>query len=349
VTSEREKAARALRRSVRLEQRRARQLSGIEEVGRLLAVGPTREALEHVVEVLRREFGYRYVSIYLDRGDGTFELGAQRGYETMIDTFDGSYGIVGRVIRTGQAELVVDVSTDPDYVSANPNVVSEVCAPLLDGVSVLGVVNVESVRSPLDDADRKAVVAIADRLAAYVALGRERRRLADLSARDPLTGLLNRRSLEERVTNVFSERASADPAVRRPLALVLFDLDHFGRLNKDHGHALGDEVLRQFGELLARQFRSSDVVARYGGEEFVAILDGAGLEEATSRAELVRQALEADAFEVSSGPLHVTVSAGCAELLAAQVGSWSDLMAASDVALGMAKRAGRNQVVSASV
>ncbi len=346
----REAIARELRTTARRERRRARQLSGIEEVGRLLAVsGLTKEALARVVDVLVSQFGYRYVSLYLARPDGSLELGAQRGYAAAIETFDGRSGVVGRIMRERRAELVADVSVDRDYVAVNPDVVSEVCAPLLDGDSLLGIVNVESAGTALDEADRRAVVAVADRLAAYVALWRERQRLAELSVRDPLTGLANRRVLEERIEGLFAARARREPAERPSLALLLFDLDHFGRLNNAHGHAAGDEVLRVVGRLFASRFRVSDLVARYGGEEFVVVLDGATLEQAAERAEEVRVGLAATVIDGADGRIRVTVSAGCTALGEGQEATWADLLAAADVALGMAKRAGRNQVVCASV
>jgi diguanylate cyclase (GGDEF)-like protein len=348
--SRRERATRALRASIRRERRRSRQLSGIEEVGRLLAInGPTDEALGRIMDVLVEQFGYSHPSIYLMGADGTLELGAQRGYETPIVSFDGSRGVVGRVLREGRAQLVADVAADPDYVGAIPGIVSEVSAPLTDDGRVLGILNVESVGKPLDESDLRAVAAVSNRLTAYLALARERQRLAEMTIRDPLTGLHNRRFLDDMIAMLFAARGRLAPEDRRPISVALFDLDHFGALNKDHGHAAGDRVLRSIAQQLAGGFRSSDLVARYGGEEFVVVLDGATLDDAAERAEQIRSALAATPIVHAGSTLRVTVSAGCASIAAGQPGGWEELLAAADVALGMAKRGGRNQVVRASV
>jgi diguanylate cyclase (GGDEF)-like protein len=346
----REAAIRDLRSSLRRERRRSRQLSGIEEVGRQLAIsGPTDDALGRIMDVLVGQFGYRYPSIYLTGDDGTLVLGAQRGYERPIERFDGTRGVVGRVLRERQAQLVADVTSDPDYVAALPGIVSEVSAPLIDDGRVLGILNVESVGTPLDGSDLRAIAAIADRLTAYLALARERQRLAELTIRDPLTGLHNRRFLDDMIARLFAVRGRLAPEDRRPISIALFDLDHFGALNNDHGHAVGDQVLRSVAQQLANRFRMSDLLARYGGEEFVVVLDGATLGHATERAEAVRAALSGTPIVQGGLSIKVTVSAGCASLPGSSDGSWQDLLAAADVALGMAKRGGRNQVVSATV
>ena len=339
---------RELRRSARRERRRSRQLSGLEDVSRLLAsAGPTRAALARVTDVLVERFSYRYVSIYIARPDGVLELGAQRGYASAIETLDVSRGIVGRVMRHGRPELIRDVSQDPDYVAADPRVISGMAAPLIEGDHTLGVLSVEAVGTRLDETDLQAVISVADRLAAYIALGRERHRLAELAVRDPLTGLHNGRYLDDRVEALFAARSRLPAENRKPLSIVLFDLDFFGAVNKQHGHRVGDDVLRSVAATIASNFRPSDTVARYGGEEFVVVLD-APLRIAQYRAERVRAAIERATIDVTGAP-RVTISAGCAALRSTDTASWDDVRAVADVALGMAKRAGRNQVVSAAV
>ena len=171
--------------------------------------------------------------------------------------------------------------------------------------------------------------------------------VAEAAIRDPLTGLWNRRHLDDSVTRLFAARARLEPEERRPIAAIIFDLDHFGRFNKEHGHAVGDQVIRAFGQILRERVRASDHVARFGGEEFVAFLDGASLDEAIRVAEEVRRRLEASRVEGVDGiPLRATVSAGCAAL-GPEVHSYETLLEVADVALQMAKRGGRNQVVAA--
>ena len=491
-------------------------MAAVEAVGRALtAKGPTKAALKDVMDLLVAHFDYRYVSIYTVDGP-LMRLGAQRGYDHVIESFDGSIGIVGRVMRTGKPELIRDVTTDPDYAAANANVCSEVSVPLaVDGV-MLGVLNVESGEdAQLDGGDLDTMTVVGDRVAVALALGRERQALqdraelfgrlarfgsainasldpgtahesiigavaevlevdittlvvrdmttgedrivairggderyvgtrihpgegnvgraladgvvvsddlieragfpavlrgarvpdnlvcasfpllrgdtvigavtvlrldlarvftaleietmpliasqialalnnielhaqmADAAIRDPLTGLWNRRHLDVSLTRLFAARARLEPDMRHPVAVIMFDLDHFGLFNKRHGHIKGDAVLRTFGSILTRRLRSSDLLARFGGEEFLAVLDGASLDEAQQVADEIRRELEAVVFAgVDGEQLYATVSAGCASL-GPNVSSLETLVELADVALQMAKRGGRNQVVAA--
>src|SRR5688572_22702121 len=156
------------------QRRRASQMAAVEAVGRALtAKGPTQAALEDVMDLLVAHFGYRYVSIYTVDGP-LMRLGAQRGYGDVIESFDGSIGVVGRVMRTGKAELVRDVSNDPDYAAANADVRSEVSVPLAVDGTMLGVLNIESGEAQLDEGDLDTMTVVGDRVAAALALGRER-------------------------------------------------------------------------------------------------------------------------------------------------------------------------------
>jgi diguanylate cyclase (GGDEF)-like protein/PAS domain S-box-containing protein len=167
--------------------------------------------------------------------------------------------------------------------------------------------------------------------------------LAEEANQDLLTGLHNRRFFNDTVPRLERSWRRRSIAKRPPVAVVVFDLDHFGLVNKQHGHQVGDQVLRAFGLILRDRFRANDLVARYGGEEFVAVLTGASSTDALRIAESVRARLEAATIECPSGPLRVTVSAGVAQL--GDDRSVSAGLALADVWLAQAKRAGRNQVV----
>ena len=160
---------------------------------------------------------------------------------------------------------------------------------------------------------------------------------------DPLTGLLNRRGLEERMDAEIA-RAARDGA---PLGAVAFDLDHFKRVNDEHGHEIGDRVLVWLGALLKEKARGVDVAARVGGEEFVVLLPRADIEAARVFAERVRLAVEAGGQASGRGraglseALMLTVSAGVASAEPPVDGP--ALLAEADRALYAAKRQGRNQ------
>jgi len=127
----------------------------------------------------------------------------------------------------------------------------------------------------------------------------------------------------------------------------MFDLDRFGLFNKEHGHQVGDDVLKVFADVLTSRFRASDLVARLGGEEFIVVLDNAASDEAVGIADEVRGLLAGRSVRAEDGTqLTVTVSAGCAQLDPADP-TRESLLRTADVALFMAKRAGRERVVAA--
>ena len=503
-----------LRSAMLSERRRSRQIAGMEAVSQLLVSGgPLAEMLDGALGVLVDQFHYAFVSIYLADQD-RLVLGGQRGYDQPRASFDGSEGVVGRVMRSHELAFVPDVTLDPDYVSVSDEVVSEICAPLIFDGEFLGILNVEALQ-PLDRTDRDLVTTLAGRIATVVALGRDRQALGDraavlhnlndftnaisgeldmtrlgaamveavrkvvpadivsltvleretgrylmraateidsaildreikpgeglagrairdrtvviddnfgpdrypaaylevaepnallgagiplqrdgvvvgaisilrrdrsdpfrpidleamellaahaalavsnaylhaeveqLATHDPLTGLYNRRYFDEALTRVIASWRRSLQGERRPVAAIMFDLDHFGQFNKQHGHQIGDEVLRTFAGVLRGRFRDADLVARFGGEEFVVVLEGATRDAAVVIAEEILAAVADQPVVGQDGTrLPVTVSAGCAELGEAEP-TGEQLLRTADVALFMAKRAGRNRVVAA--
>jgi diguanylate cyclase (GGDEF)-like protein len=161
-------------------------------------------------------------------------------------------------------------------------------------------------------------------------------RLVDEARTDALTGLLNRRG--------FDERASLELARARreasSIAVVVFDIDYFKRVNDEWGHEIGDRVLARTGELLASQSRDIDVVARFGGEEFVALLPGSAGPDAEAFSERVRVALATD--DHASLPT-VKLSAGILAMTAPD--NVESMLQGADSALYKAKRSGRDRTV----
>jgi diguanylate cyclase (GGDEF)-like protein len=330
------------------ERRRSRQIAGLEQVSRLLVTsGATPERLERVADVMVQRFGYALAAIFVME-EGTLKLGAQRGYELDMSTFDPRRGVVGRAAKTGEVQLVQDVRTDPDYVVGDPRVVSEIAAPMVLDGALLGVLNIESTAAePLDRIDRDLVATMAGKIAASLALAHDRQALADLAVRDGLTDLHNRRFFDDAVARLLAARDATPESERRPVSAVLFDLDHFGMFNKLHGVQVGDQALRVFAHVLRERMRQTDMVARYGGEEFVVLLDGADRDQAVRVAEEIRSRLATRTIAAEDGaPLRLTVSAGCAALDEAEPTSEA-LLRTADVALSMAKRGGRDRVVAA--
>jgi diguanylate cyclase (GGDEF)-like protein len=162
------------------------------------------------------------------------------------------------------------------------------------------------------------------------------RKIAELAYRDPLTGLANRRTLEETLAREI-ERGNR---LGVPLAAIMMDIDHFKSINDRYGHAMGDRVLQSVAGQVSRHARPYDIVARYGGEEFLIIMPGCTLEQGLSAAERFRRLI----WEMRVEGLNERVSAsfGVAVLFPGQ--SSNDWIHRTDQAMYRAKQNGRNRV-----
>jgi diguanylate cyclase (GGDEF)-like protein/PAS domain S-box-containing protein len=165
-------------------------------------------------------------------------------------------------------------------------------------------------------------------------------RLKEQAIRDPLTGLFNRRFLDENLGRELS-RARRDGY---PVSLVMIDVDHFKRINDTYGHPSGDEVLKALAELLKASCREGDIACRYGGEEFVLLLPRMPAETAQERAELWRDAFAALQVRHGQFVLAATLSAGVATFPQHASGG-DELLQRADAALYSAKGEGRNRTV----
>lgn len=162
-------------------------------------------------------------------------------------------------------------------------------------------------------------------------------RLQDVSYKDDVTGLYNRRFFATRL----DEEVSRYCRFAHPVSVVLLDVDRFKAVNDERGHGAGDETLRGIGDILRRNSRSLDVICRYGGDEFAVLLPETGKEGALLYAERVRQAIERAAFPHGRA---VTVSAGVGCLPEDTGPVPEDVVTTADWALYEAKRAGKNMV-----
>ncbi|XUW91050.1 GGDEF domain-containing protein [Burkholderia sp. M6-3] len=169
--------------------------------------------------------------------------------------------------------------------------------------------------------------------------------LTRLAATDPLTGLSNRRVLDNRLDEEWRRARRTG----QPLSALFIDIDHFKHFNDTHGHASGDEALSAVAECISTTVRRSvDVVARYGGEEFAVILPDTSADGALTVAEKIRRRVQAqDILQGGDDTVAVTVSVGCATCVPAQGENAFDLLAAADRQLYVAKAAGRNRVSAA--
>lgn len=166
--------------------------------------------------------------------------------------------------------------------------------------------------------------------------------LATQASTDALTGLPNRRALEDALARDIARTTRS----ATPLSVILLDVDHFKRFNDTYGHLVGDQVLRHLGGIVQRSLRDGDFVARYGGEEFCVVLPNASEEGALLAARRVRMAIERSKLRCEAGELSVTSSFGvstCDPQLAVRTSV--ELLKQADLALYAAKEQGRNCVV----
>jgi len=164
--------------------------------------------------------------------------------------------------------------------------------------------------------------------------------LREQAIRDPLTGVFNRRYLQETLDREIARVNRAS----QPVGIMIMDIDRFKLINDTYGHKAGDLILQALGEMLKTNIRREDIACRYGGEEFVVVMPGASLQTAQKRAEIIRARIEALQVAFESWNLHVTVSLGVAAY--PQHGATGeDVLIRADRALYRAKQEGRNRVV----
>jgi diguanylate cyclase (GGDEF)-like protein/PAS domain S-box-containing protein len=231
------------------------------------------------------------------------------------------------VLRTGQLQEVNEVSINPDGSDRHWRSYKFPCLDD-DGTMLLGGVSIDLTEEMKRDAQLRLYQA---------ELEAANERLRELATTDPLTGLLNRRAFEERLTIEFAHAHRSG----HPLSLLIFDLDNFKQCNDRHGHSGGDRTLCCFAEILRQTLRPNHILVRYGGEEFIALLPNtdecAAMHVGDRILEAVRQA---------TWPFDpVTVSAGCSSLTPATP-TKDRLVTLADEALYVAKRAGKNRIVS---
>jgi diguanylate cyclase (GGDEF)-like protein len=252
-------------------------------------------------------------------------------------------------LRRGRVYRVDDVSASPACLHLGPpNPPAFVCVPLAAQGETLGLFTLavppgSTAEGGLGEARVRLAVTVAEQFALALANVRLRETLRSQSIRDPLTGLFNRRYMEEPLDRELS-RAEREG---RPLSLILLDIDRFKHFNDTFGHEAGDIILTSLGALLRTASRAGDVACRYGGEEFVLILPAASLADAQRRAEEIRESIRALRVTHGGRPLEVVRCSMGIAAFPEHGGMGGALLRAADAALYRAKREGRDQVVLA--
>jgi|SoimicmetaTmtHAB_FD_contig_123_1605_length_2057_multi_3_in_1_out_0_2 diguanylate cyclase (GGDEF)-like protein len=315
--------------------------------------------LQQIVDCLIRRLPVPIASIILLDEQGTHFMQEVWAGDLDLDNpavatgWPVTKGAAGRCVRSGEAQLIIDVEHDPDYVPGNSEVRSEYLVPIRHRQRLHGVLNIESRHADFFTDDVCLVFdAIANQVGGAIHLARmagelevANRKLAQLSMSDGLTGIANRRCFDMRLASDWAQHAREG----RPLALLLVDADCFKALNDDCGHLHGDECLRQLARICASFAEGElDLAARYGGEELVLLLPGRDHAAAHAIAERLRREVEAAAMPhpTSTVAPHVTVSVGVGAIRPDAESLPETLVDAADRALYVAKSRGRNCVVS---
>jgi len=269
-------------------QRRAHQLALLNRAFMRVATSlAADEVFGALVDELHSSLGYPRVSLRLIDADA-LRLVADRGYAGAPERIPVAKGIVGRVARTGQPALVLDVRRDLDYVPSHPMVTQLAAAPITSRGAVAGVITVESVEPVLASADLELLTTLAGYATLAIENARNYEEARTLATTDGLTGLPNRRMLWA----AFERELARAIRYGAPLSVIMVELDRFKLYNDTHGHLRGDDALREVARVLTQEHRAHvDVVARYGGDEFVALLPQTGKAEAAAVAERIRRAI----------------------------------------------------------
>ena len=249
-------------------------------------------------------------------------------------------------LRTGHPHLVAAGDLTAPCAHAAGVKHTYLCIPILAQGETLGILHLQATDDvpQMNASELSFKTTFAAQVGLSIANIRLREALRTQSVRDALTGLYNRRYLEETLEREMRRAARAEQS----LGILMIDLDHFKNFNDTYGHDAGDVVLRETGASLTKGIRAEDFVCRFGGEEFVVILPTADPETSRTRAERLRTKMRELTIMYQGKSLGmVTISVGVAAFPAHGT-SPKELMAAADAALYEAKRGGRDKVVVAS-
>ena len=239
----------------------------------LISAFDLNELIDRIVEEITQSFGYENIGLFIiDEGNEyiTLRYAAKAVQEYIgIRLMIGEEGIVGRVAASGEPYYAPDVSKDPYYQEGGSRVRSEFSIPLKIKDKTIGVLDIEGFRlNDFPKDTRDLLISIG----AQIAMAFEKARLYEetkrLSREDPLTGVLNRRRLEEEITREMARSERSE----NKFAILFCDLDNFKEFNDQYGHFRGDEMLISYAMSMKEMLREGDIFGRYGGDEFLLLL-----------------------------------------------------------------------------
>lgn len=322
-------------------QQRTHEMSLLSEMGDLLQICHTpEEAASVVAQLAPRLFPFTSGALYLLSASHTYvEAMAVWGTLPIQRLFapDACWAL-----RRGRSHLSQDTHIGlPCQHVPDPPPQSMLCVPVMAQGKTLGVFYLCLNERTFSDTSRRLAVTVADHIGLALANLKLQETLRHQAIRDPLTGLFNRRYMEESLERELSRAKRHNTT----LGIIMLNIDHFKRFNDTFGHTAGDSVLRELGAFLQSHMRGEDIACRYGGEEFMLILLDTPLSVVQQRAEGMREAIHSLPVRHHGQSLgSITCSFGIA-MFPHQGTTAEELVRAADIALYQAKAQGRNKVV----
>ena len=334
-------------------QRRAEEAETLYEAGRAVVASlKLDETIARILEQLQRVVPYTSASVQLEQ-NGELVIVGGNGFANLKDVLGLRFSAAGdnpgsQVFQTRKPMILPNAPSMYPHMSQEPhsNILSWMAIPLVIQDRTIGIFTLDHTHEGFFTPDDAR---LATMFAGQVAIALENARIFEeiqkMAVTDPLTGLFNRRHFFE-VGLTEYERAQR---YRRPLSLIMLDIDHFKKINDEHGHVLGDQVLQLIALTCQQSIRKSDLLARYGGEEFILLLPETGLESALQAAERIRTQIASRPFTIQRREIQVTVSLGLVSYpfdftrRSNPEKSLNRLIRQADTALLTAKHQGRNQ------
>ncbi|MEK7277481.1 MAG: diguanylate cyclase [Chloroflexota bacterium] len=328
--------------------RMVRLLHTVNQVGnQLTGILDLKNLLDSAVQMINETFAYPYVHVFL-RQTNTLVLAAAAGptaADLLIDsprlTLDGNT-LAAACVRAGRLRMFTPADNGYAPLAQLPDVRSAVAAPLRSAGEITGALEIASPDElAFSSNDSLVLETLADLIGVAVHNSRTYQDMESLATLDPLTGLLNRRTI---LAQLMAEWARSQRRLRA-VALVSIDIDGFKSLNDTHGHMVGDKAMQAVASGIQSTLRREDSAGRLGGDEFLVILpetDQAGAVKAAGR---LRDLCHSLVLESDAGAIvPVTISLGVVSYPETRAAEPTDLLRAVDRALYRAKAAGRNQV-----
>ncbi len=325
-------------RDVTENERVRQELNANQKIVRIMAVAPDLDtAMVQVWDVLTTQLGYPRGGIWTVSQDGSEMIARAATGGISQSALSIDRGIIGRVARERGAVLVRDVSIDPDYEVSDPDTVSEICVPIVHDDRIIGVIDVESgADHPLDDRDLSFLSSLATQLAGLIERAELHEHLERQASTDLVTGLANRQIFQQHLDDAVAT------TIHDKVSTLMIGVDNFKVINELYGHLVADDVLRQIAKTVLARVTDSQLLARYTSDTFTILLPGINRDHAVTIAENLRIGIAMQLFTAAEQVEQVTVSIGAATY-PDDAATAQELLQASDHAMYLAKRAGKNQ------